>query len=183
MTIEGLIQHIDDSAWADVLSVNFSDETLTLLISVTADDSRKTFEINCKSVGAFRISDHYTEWIEIENDSAEVHAYASAATTYIIWGDSVDWPKVIGRITQELAGIPELMTSEYIRETKKYTDYRLPLTVPASFDSAFQSLLTELGISAYVHDKREGKDKTKILRFGQRSYILAEEYEVVEVAV
>ncbi len=179
MTIEELTHSIDEFAWADILAVRFSaNGDLVLLVSVPNDDSKLEFEINCKSVCAFRLSDNYTDWMEIENDAAEIQGYCGAATTYIMWGDSVDWPKVIGRMTQEFARLPEVFTAEYIRETKKYRDYRLPITIPKKYDSLFHSLLNELGVNAYIHCIREEKDKMQLLRFGERSFIVAQEYEV-----
>jgi hypothetical protein len=183
MTIQDLIHHIDELEWADLISVSFSDDTLLLHISVTDNNSKRTFQVTCKSVGAFRISDTFTEWMELESDSPEIESYCGSATTYIVWGDSVDWPKVIGRITQEFAGLLEFMNPQYVQETKNYADYCLPIVVPESYESDFQSLLKELSINAYIHSTRDEVGRMQMLRFGQRSYIIAKKFDVDEAAV
>jgi hypothetical protein len=183
MTIQELIDNINEFESADLISVSFSDENLLLHISVTDNNSKRAFQITCKSVGAFRLSDIFTEWMELESDSPEVESYCSRATTYIIWSDSVDWPRVIGRITQEFAGLLEFMNPEYLQQTKKYADYCLPITVPESYESVFQSLLKELSINAYIGWRRDYVGRVQLLRFGERSYIIAKEFDVDEVAV
>lgn len=101
-------------------------------------------------------------------------AYAGGATTYVMWGDDVDWQTLPGRITQEFGYVPDLLKHEHVRETVSRLDYRLPILVPSTLDARFHQLIGSLNVSAYVHQRRKAVEGVQTLRFGHNSCVISE---------
>ncbi len=150
----------------------FNVEKSEIVMNFTLSD--EAFRIECRGVDKFRIADTRLEFIWMEDNSIEVAAYSSPVTTYVIWGDQIDWPKFIGRLMQEFGHISNLVQPKYLQFTKQYNDFQLPVTLPKNMDAQFRSLIEETRVEAYVHSESSGKAVRRALKFGYESFILAQ---------
>lgn len=176
--------HGDQQVWAVVKSYAVDVEEAKIVVNVTLEDFDEVFRIECQGVKKFRLADTDFETVFwMEENSVEVAAYSSPVTTYVIWGDQIDWPKFIGRLMQEFGHIPNLVRPEYMQATKQYNDYQLPVTLPKSMDAQFRSLIEETRVEAYVRSESSGKAVRRALKFDQESFILALEIDVIEPAI
>lgn len=169
---------MQDPIWSEIISVEWGRNELYLTFLVPDIEPQEEYVVHCKNVFRFQIRDTNTEWVVFDNNCVESLMYGGPTKTYVIWGESIDWAHIIGRLSQEFGELPEFLNPYWIKETKKFNDYRLPLTIPQSMDADFMHLINELGVKYILQSQKKTNQIFNTLRLNDSSFVVAEEFDV-----
>lgn len=178
MNIKDFAEYMQDPIWSEITSVKWRRNELYLTFLVPDIDPQEEYIVHCKNVLRFQIRDTNTEWVIFGNDCIESLMYGGSTKTYVIWGESVDWAHIIGRLAQEFGELPEFLNPYWIKETKKFNNYRLPLTIPESIEDKFISLIKELKLNYFLQNQKATNQVSSTLRINDSSFVVAEEFNV-----
>jgi len=140
--------------------------------------------IECHQMTAFRIASRWIEYVEVSSDPARFVPLAAAKHTYVIVGESVNWPSLLGELVQRFGDVEELIEPQYMRETIEHADYRLPVTVPASQDESLRRFLDSRAVQYFPHHVTPASSAREALFFGWRprfGFVLANRFSAIDL--
>jgi hypothetical protein len=166
--IDAVNDDMDGYGALDLKSVSIERSVMSIELKSSPDHDIciRHIRIECHQPVAFRLTSKWIGYVESTRDSILLKRLTDPRTTYVIVGETANWPMLLGELVQHFGHIHDLVDPAHLRETTRHANYRLPLQVPATDDSSLRAFLDARAVQYYEDRKWAPPNAREAILFG-----------------